>query len=210
MNCIDYLHDLAQSFGRTIACQPEARMVPTKDYGWSNQRWTSPNWRMAHVELFHRDRLMVVHCCVFPHYHDPSPIFGFDAIAGQHKVTGVFWDLSPTLQSTQPFCHIQGLQNRPRPDWGDIFSDHWVACRPTAAQLVEIGHAAESCLRSYMPRLGQHQAHANSLIVAAHNRYCLQQRKNEHTVRAISSLIGAQLAEEFITTVLFPVSGGEH
>jgi phycocyanobilin:ferredoxin oxidoreductase len=205
MNCIAYLDDLALRFCSVIAAQSGTTMVPTKDYGWANHRWQSVQFRMAHVEIFLRDRFMVVHCCVFPHYSDTSPIFGFDAIAGESKVTGLFWDLSPTVRPTQPFNSIPGLVNRERPEWGDIFSEHWVACRPTPEQLPEIGDAAVACLADYLPSLGQLR-HVTEPIIAAQDRYCLQQRKNEHTLRAITNLLGPDLAQEFVTTVLFPTS----
>jgi phycocyanobilin:ferredoxin oxidoreductase len=207
MNCIAYLDELAQRFCATIAGQSEVQTVETKDYGWANHRWTSPQFRMAHVEIFNRDRFMVLHCCVFPHYSNASPIYGFDAIAGEHKVTGVFWDLSPTVRPSAPFNHIQGLVNRERPEWGSIFSEHWVACRPTPDHLVEIGDAAVQCLADYLSTLhilDSIQSHES--IVAAHDNYCVQQRKNEHTLRAIQNLLGDQLAEEFVTTVLFPTT----
>jgi phycocyanobilin:ferredoxin oxidoreductase len=205
MNCIAYLDDLARGFADIISLVPDVKQVPTKDYGWTNHRWTSPWFRMAHVEVFNQDRFMVVHCCVFPHVHDPSPIFGFDAIAGEHKVTGLFWDLSPTIGNTVPFCGIQGLVNRDRPEWGDIFSEHWVACRPSPDQLVEIGTDAAAVLCRYLRGLNIDQGDALA-IASAQDRYCLQQRKNEHTRRAIVNLLGQDLADEFITTVLFPVT----
>ena len=207
MNCITYLDELAQRFCETIAAQPGAAPVETKDYGWANHRWTSVRFRMAHVEIFNRDRFMVVHCCVFPHYSDSSPIYGFDAIAGESKVTGLFWDLSPTVRNSEPFNNIAGLVNRERPEWGDIFSEHWVACRPSPEQLTEIGDAAVSCLANYLPSLGQLR-HVREPIIAAQDRYCLQQRKNEHTLRAIRNLLGDALADEFVTTVLFPTHQG--
>ena len=62
-----------------------------------------------------------------------------------------------------------------------------------------------SCLAGYLPSLGQLR-HVREPIIAAQDHYCLQQRKNEHTLRAIKNLLGDQLAEEFVTTVLFPTS----
>lgn len=206
MNCISYLDELARHFCSVIAAQPGAEAVPTKDYGWENHRWTSPWFRMAHVEIFNQDRFMVLHTCVFPHAWDPSPIFGFDVIAGEHKVTGLFMDLSPTALPSTPFCDLEDLQNRDRPEWGDIFSDHWVACRPTADQLVRIGLEAQRVLLTYLGGLGQ-QVFDSSAIVAAQDKYCLQQRRNEHTMRAIRNLLGEDLAKEFVETVLFPVYG---
>ena len=207
MNCITYLDELAQRFCAVIASQPLIMPLHTRDYGWANHRWASPSIRMAHVEIFNRDRFMVVHCCVFPKYKDPSPIFGFDAIAGESKVTGLFWDLSPTVRPTEPFNTIQGLVNRERPEWGDIFSQHWVACRPTPEQLIEIGDAAVICLADYLSKLNKFDSSLHQeAIKSRQDNYCMQQRKNEHTMRAITNLLGDELAEEFVTTVLFPTS----
>ena len=211
MNCITYLDDLARRFCGIIAGQPHSVTVPTRDYGWENHRWSSPSFRMAHVEIFNQDRFMVVHCCVFPHYSDTSPIFGFDAIAGESKVTGLFWDLSPTVRPTTPFNTIQGLVNRDRPEWGDIFSEHWVACRPSPEQLVDIGSAAAAGLDQYLSHLMPHDhATKQSAVLLAQDNYCMQQRKNEHTLRAIKNLLGDDLAEEFVTQVLFPTAADNH
>jgi phycocyanobilin:ferredoxin oxidoreductase len=203
MNCITYLDKLARDLGNIISKVKDVQTVPTKDYGWENHRWTSPQFRMAHVEIFNQDRFMVVHCCVFPHVTDPAPIFGFDAIAGESKVTGLFFDLSPTVRETAPFCNIQGLVNRDRPEWGNIFSENWVACRPTPDQLEEIGTDAIRVLSEYLPTLNTETSNAAD-IAAAQDRYCIQQRQNEHTRRALINLIGNDLTEEFMTTVLFP------
>ena len=80
MNFINYLDEVARDFCKIIAAQPNSETVPTKDYGWENHRWTSPQFRMAHVEIFNQDRFMVVHCCVFPHVTDPAPIFGLPLV----------------------------------------------------------------------------------------------------------------------------------
>jgi phycocyanobilin:ferredoxin oxidoreductase len=203
MNCIDYLDSVARDFCGIIQQCPGAVSMPTPDYGWENHRWTGHKFRMAHVELFRQDRFMVVHACVFPHATDPSAIFGFDVIAGEHKVTGVFFDLSPTVEPSQPFAQLAIATNRARPEWGDIFSQHWIACRPSTDELQTICGCARTVLSQYLSSLGRDCADAG-LVTAAQNRYCLQQRRNEHTTRAIENLLGAARAQEFITQILFP------
>lgn len=203
MTYIDYLDSVARDFCSIIASQPSSTPIYTKDYGWENHRWTSPNFRLGHVEIFNQDRFMVVHCCVFPHITDPSPIFGFDVIAGESKVTGLFWDLSPTVLPSEPFTALPIERPRQRPEWGDIFGEHWIACRPTGEELYAIADDAKRVLTNYLGNLGMTSSNTTE-IIAAQDRYCLQQRKNEHTVKAIKNLLGDNLAEEFITTVLFP------
>lgn len=207
MNFISFLDETARAFCSIIAAQPGSQPLPTKDYGWENYRWTSPQFRVAHVEIFKQDRFVVVHCCVFPHITDPSPIFGFDVISGESKATGLFYDYSPTVIPTKAFYDTSGLIMRVRPEWGDIFSDHFVACRPDQGQLINICLTAEHALPKYLSKLGQHRGDP-LLIAAAQDNYCMQQRRNEHTLKAIKNMIGDQLAAEFMTAVLFPTHQG--
>jgi phycocyanobilin:ferredoxin oxidoreductase len=157
---------------------------------------------MAHVELFMQPKFTVVHCCVFPHISDPAPIYGFDVIAGESKITGVFLDLSPTVLPSKPFTNLQVGQSRERPAWGDIFSEHWLACRPTPQDMDLIGDEAVRVLEDYLGTLGR--VDLITPIVTGQNRYCQNQQQNEHTRRALVNIIGAEKTQEFLTQVLFP------
>jgi len=73
--------------------------------GWVNRVWTSELYRRAHIDIVDaRDSkgLWMMHCCVFPHTHNPAPIFGFDVIAGKNKITGCFMDYSPAGDHQHP------------------------------------------------------------------------------------------------------------
>lgn len=206
MTYIDSLDELARSFLDIIGSTPGATPVPTKDYGWENHRYTSPLFRMAHVEIFNRDRFMVLHCCVFPHTDDPSPIFGFDAIAGDSKITGLFMDLSPTGLGPQvPFTDLAVASQRARPGWGRIFSDHWIACRPEREEFLAICGESTRVLSRYLADL-RRESVGGHVVTDMQDRYCLQQRRNDHTLRAIRNLLGEELAREFVTEVLFPTT----
>ena len=202
MNCIDLITDIAKRLINVIEMQPGVHYIPTPNYGWENHRYRSQKFRLAHVEIFSRDKLGVVHCCVFPDINDPNPIYGFDVIAGENKITGVFLDLSPVVTPVNPFLNIDIPSNRERPEWGNIFSEHWLACRPTAEEMLKIGDEAVRLLLVYFSNLGDlGDRHA---IIGSQNNYCYQQRKNEHTRRALTNLIGAEKTQEFMTEILFP------
>lgn len=205
MSCIDLVEDVARRLLRVIENQPDAVPIPTPDYGWENHRFRSSRFRMAHVEIFNQDRFCVVHCCVFPHIDDPSPIYGFDVIAGEKKITGVFMDLSPVAMPSIPFLQIETGHSRERPEWGDIFSPHWLACRPTPEEMEMIGNEAIRVLVHHLPTLG-HIGNREE-VIAGQNRYCLQQRRNEHTRKALVNLLGVDRAEEFMNEILFPTIG---
>ena len=205
MSCIDLIEHIARRLLKIIENQHGAVSIPTRDYGWENYRFRSPRFRLAHVEIFNQDKFCVVHCCVFPHTTDPSPIYGFDVIAGENKITGVFMDLSPVAKPPSPFLNINVGHNRERPEWGDIFSPYWLACRPAPEEMKIIGDEAVRVLVHYLSTLGDIKDQA--AVIAGQNRYCMQQRKNEHTMRALVKLLGQQGAEEFMQNILFPTVG---
>lgn len=204
MNCIDLIHEQALALKATIESHTGCQAIPTEDFGWQNWRYVSRDFRLAHVEFFQQENFAVVHVCVFPHKHDPQPIFGFDVIAGVNKFTGVFLDLSPTQEPTAPFLNIDVQRERQRPEWGDIFSEHWLAARPSFAEQQAIGLEAQRVLGEYLGGLNKRQG--NQLeIIQAQDHYCLQQQKNPHTRRALENLIGKEKTEHFMSHILFPI-----
>ena len=71
--------------------------------GWVNRVWTSNAYRRAHIDVVdarETKKLWMMHVCVFPHLKSDAPIFGFDVIAGQKKITGCFFDFSPTIDKS--------------------------------------------------------------------------------------------------------------
>ena len=204
-NFIKLLDKTARRLKTRIESVPGVGIIPTEDYGWENYRWASPSFRIAHLEIFNQNKFLVVHLCIFPHGDDPRPIFGFDVIAGESKVTGVFMDLSPTVLPSNPFSTLDFIKSRERPEWGDIFSEHWIACRPNESEMIAIADEAERVLKTYLDTLTTTMTDQRiEQIIAAQNHYCTQQRKNEHTVKAVKNLLGEERANKFITEVLFP------
>jgi phycocyanobilin:ferredoxin oxidoreductase len=200
---INALEQLADQFDQRFRQVTNVIQVPTADYGWVNHRYTSSQFRLAHVEKFVQERFAVVHVCVFPHINDPSPIYGFDVIAGENKATGLFFDLSPTVLPPQPFANLAVERARERPEWGDIFSEHWVACRPSREEFDVIATEALRVLDQYLLTLHTQRANIDA-VVAAQNHYCQQQKRNTHTRSALVKIIGEERTREFMDTVLFP------
>ena len=200
---INALETLADRFDQRFQQVQHVIEVPTRDYGWVNHRYTSPLFRLAHVEKFVQERFAVVHVCVFPHPNDPSPIYGFDVIAGEQKATGLFFDLSPTVRPTEPFADLSVERPRERPEWGDIFSEHWIACRPTLKEFDVIADEALTVLDKYLLTLSQESVNVDA-VIQGQNRYCQQQKRNTHTRSALVKIIGPEATDEFMNTVLFP------
>jgi hypothetical protein len=177
--------------------------IPTEDFGWTNTRWHSREFRLAHVERFQQPQFAVLHTVIWPHVSDPSPIFGFDIIASEKKATGVFYDLSPTVDPVTKFCDLQLSEPRDRPSWGHIFSEHWIACRPSFEEAEAICAHACTTLVSYLQNLPKPSPLLHQ-IVHAQNNYSLMQRQNEHTTRVIKKILGESRGTHFVENILFP------
>lgn len=191
------------------------------EYEWHNQLWTSPKYRRAHLEIVdHREshKLYIVHCTVFPHLNDPSPIWGFDAVCGKSKITGAFHDfsISGDLNSSMYTWfkdQVTGLEwNKPRelPEWARmIFSPAMVA----AGNLQELNEIDQLCatakntLDYYLNNVGLAQQDGLDYRTEQ-NRYCHWQKQNPHVVRSMVSMgIDEAKMKQFVEEVLFPEVG---
>jgi hypothetical protein len=188
------------------------------DYEWHNQLWTSPAYRRAHLEIVdHREshKLYIVHCTIFPHLNDPSPIWGFDAVCGPNKITGAFHDFS-TSGDPRSFMYlwfkakVDGVEwNKPRelPDWAKaIFSPAMVAAGNLQEELEidQLCDIAKTTLEFYLKNVGIDQQDVADFHMAQ-NRYCHYQKQNPHVVRSMVSMgIDEAKMKRFVNEVLFP------
>jgi hypothetical protein len=107
------------------------------DFSWKNYVWTSKNFRRAHIEIVDASatkKMWVMHMCIFPHYNCPDPIFGFDIVCGQNKITGAFHDFSKVGDSflyewyQTKMSKLTWSKPRQLPEWAlEIFSPNMLA-----------------------------------------------------------------------------------
>jgi phycocyanobilin:ferredoxin oxidoreductase len=186
-------------------------------FAWRNVIATAPTFRRAHLEWLEvPGRLAVLHLCVFPHLDDATPVFGFDVVAGHARISGMFLDLSPTL-AAPPRPGLSELvgaaaltgfaQPRGRPEWGDVFSDDFLAIRPQdadeAVRVVALADRAFAGLLAALSRPARGVADV-AAVTAGQAHYAAAQRRNTHTLRVLSNLVGATAAACFVTESLFP------
>jgi phycocyanobilin:ferredoxin oxidoreductase len=185
--------------------------------GWINRVWTSKNYRRAHIDVVDaRDTkgLWMMHCCVFPHTHNPAPIFGFDVVAGKNKITGCFIDYSPTTNPTHPMLRYFAQEvsryewNKPRklPEWAErIFSKSMIAAGNVSdeTELAQIASLAQILVNHYTECVGETNAKGDSR--EAQNFYAINQKQNPHTPKVMASLgLNEEDVRVFIQECLFP------
>ena len=204
----------AASFFQSKLSQYEA-VDEGHSYSWPNFVYKSNSFRRAHLDIVdarESKKLYMMHLCIFPHVNDPSPIFGFDIIAGPNKVTGAFHDLSPVAGDTpldtwfaKRTAQQHWSKNRELPEWArNIFSPNIVAAGniQEEEELTRLLTFAFENLLFYVEGLGKLGL---TDYTERQNYYCQNQKQNPHTPRVMSAL-GLDEAEvaEFIHECLFP------
>jgi phycocyanobilin:ferredoxin oxidoreductase len=215
---IEIQHLLEASFEKTGVEAFEPGMDRFNQPGWVNRVWTSDKYRRAHVDVVDArltKGLWMMHCCIFPHTHNPAPIYGFDVIAGKNKITGCFHDYSPTVDKAHPMCEwfadevakLEWKKERKLPDWAErIFSPSMVAAGNVSdeTELEQITELAKTTTAHYLETVGE----TNNTVVDTtfeQNFYAQNQKQNPHTPRVMTSLgLNEDDVRVFIQDCLFP------
>ena len=186
--------------------------------GWVNRVWTSDNYRRAHIDVVDAREtkgLWMMHCCIFPHTHNPAPIYGFDVIAGKNKITGCFHDYSKAGDPNHPMMEwfanevskLEWRRVRELPEWAtNIFSPSMVAAGNVQKEdeLEQITQLAKTTITHYLESV----AETNNTVADTtpeQNYYAQNQKCNPHTPRVMVSLgLSEEDVRVFIQECLFP------
>lgn len=192
--------------------------MPGDNYAWHNSLFTSNTYRRAHVEIVdHRasHKIYILHCTIFPHTDDASPIWGFDIVCGPSKITGAFHDFSAVDNTIHAMQHWFADQtnmlewNKPRalPEWAQqIFSGSMVAVGNinTEEEITALCHLAKQSLTYYLANVGLARIEGTD-HTAGQNHYCHWQKQNPHVVRSMVSMgIPEPVIVQFVDKILFP------
>ena len=215
---INIQHLLEKRFSETGTESFEPGMDRFNQPGWVNRVWTSKNYRRAHIDVVDARAtkgLWMMHCCVFPHVHNPAPIFGFDVVAGKNKITGCFIDYSPAGDNKHPMIEYFADEasrydwNKPRklPEWAErIFSKSMIAAGNVSdeSELRQIASLAEILVNHYTECVGE----TNNTVentTEQQNYYAQNQKQNPHTPKVMASLgLDEEDVRVFIQDCLFP------
>jgi phycocyanobilin:ferredoxin oxidoreductase len=215
---IEVQDNFIDSFNRTGTEIYETGMDRFNRPNWVNRVWTSDTYRRAHLDVVDAREskgLWMMHCCVFPHTHNPAPIFGFDVIAGKNKITGCFYDYSPAGDPEHPLLEwfadeaqkLEWVKTRKLPEWAErIFSGNIVAAANVSKEdeLAQIINMAHHGIDTYLMEVGLTNNTAKDTS-EAQNFYCLNQKQNPHTPKVMTSLgLNEDDVEIFIQQCLFP------
>jgi len=197
----DKISKLAKNIESTLANSTSSKALENKEYNWYNNFFSSPYFRKAHVEIVDRrdtHKVYILHVTVFPHFNDPSPIFGFDAVCGPNKITGAFLDFSNAGDKehammrwfAEQTANTEWSKKRELPDWANqIFSPSIVAAGnvQTEEEIDKLCALTMRTLHYYLANIGYSQESGMDYHMAQ-NRYCHYQKQNPHVVRSMVSM----------------------
>lgn len=208
----NYFNELATLFKEYYG-DPKAEKLPfQKDiHEWLNYFYTSPVFRHIHLEYYKTDKLCVLHSNIFPEPLVDLPIMGFDLIAIGEKITGLFFDYTPTGSTIHSLKHcLENLHSRynskkrPLPEWANFFSENFYCVAPDPNEMEEIFNYIKLCIRHYCD-FGKVKLEEYAINIMVQNTYCKGQQKNDKTYKALAAEIGNEDAKLFMEKYLFPV-----
>jgi hypothetical protein len=182
---------------------------------WENYLFTSDKFRRAHIEILDArglKKMWVFHMTVFPHFSDPSPIFGFDMICGASKITGAFHDFSKNGECELYDWYQYKMNNlnwsKPRelPEWAkQIFSPEMLAAGNinTEEEMDKLTNVVIDNLDHYLYNVGCSSNMENYLT--QYNKYCKFQKMNPHALAMMINIgVDEQIFKKFRDDILFP------
>jgi len=212
------IEQLAKTIESKFVATGEPIHNKTHEYNWYNALYESPRYRRAHIEIVDNrktHKLYILHCTIFPHFNDPSPIWGFDAVCGPSKITGAFHDFSMPGYADHPMSQwwektsseYQWHKPRTLPEWARaIFSKSMIAAGNvnTEEELEALCTLAERSLDCYLFGVGvtqQDTADYHQL----QNLYCHYQKQNPHVIKSMVSMgVPESVMTRFVREILFP------
>jgi hypothetical protein len=194
---------------------PEKYKVTSDNFTWSNYLWTDSAFKKAHIEIVDATKskkMWVMHMCIFPHHNSPDPIFGFDIVAGQHKITGAFHDFSKVGESQiykwyqRKMESVTWNKKRELPEWAQrIFSPQMLAAGniQTQEEFDQLANTVLDNLDHYLYNIGV--LYSGTDYKEQHNHYCKNQKLNHHTPNMMELIgVNKELFIEFMDEILFP------
>lgn len=186
------------------------------EFNWYNKIYTSNKFRRAHIEIVDNrqtHKIYILHCTIFPHVNDPSPIWGFDAICGPNKITGAFHDFSVMENTNEMYKwfanEVKNIEwNKPRqlPEWAkQIFSPSMIAAG-NIQDLNEIDQLIEITTKTldyYLDNVGNNISKISYKDIQ--NRYCIYQKQNPHVINSMVTMgVSKEKMINFVNQILFP------
>ena len=176
---------------------------------WYNNVYKSPIFRHIHLQYYKTNKIGIVHANIFPNATVDFPILGVDFIEIGNKVSGFFFDVTPinanqiVQKSLFKFKNYITSPERKLPEWANFFGDNFICVTPKEEELELIFVNSITIIREYLNYANDYKDRYK-LNIEKQNAYCIGQKKNEKTFKALAADVGEKNAKEFLNNFMFP------
>ena len=210
-NIKKYFLELTDVFKKCFGDFEDKKLPFQKEsHEWLNYFFTSPLFRHIHLEFYKTQKICVFHVNTFPDPKVDLPILGFDMIALGDKITGLFFDYTPTFTTFSRLDYDLDRLNttfkskkRALPDWADFFSNKFYCVEPESSELPLLLENIKNSVDNYLNLIKDEQLKFR-LRTDKQNKYCQGQKKNDKTAKALAVEIGHDNTQLFLNKYLFP------
>lgn len=192
--------------------------------GWEDYFWQSYVIRKCHLKTIEPSKnttnLWLMHINIFPHTDIDLPILGLDIVSSPTKISGCFFDFSPTTPGRHPYMdmfesvtkNLSWKKERQLPDWAkEIFSEHIIGAGsvregPETEQLKEV---TLKLISYYLQNMNNPMFEKENLDTRkAQNKYCRNQKTNVQLHKSILAMgISEEEKNQYVEEVLFEEIG---
>jgi Ferredoxin-dependent bilin reductase len=208
LNLRKYFDLVTQEFTSAFG-YPDRPELDNPNGTWINNIYKSPIFRHIHLEYYQTKRISVFHANIFPNATVDYPILGVDFIEIGNKITGFFFDVTPinanqiVQKSLIKFKSIITSPERKLPEWANFFSENFICITPNEEELLLLFTHSLAIIREYLDYSKTYKEKYN-LNIQKQNAYCIGQKKNEKTFKALAADIGEDKAKKFLNNFMFP------
>jgi len=206
-----YFLEFADIFNENLG-EFENKRLPfqKEEHEWLNYFYKSSILRHIHLEFYKTNKICVLHINIFPDSKIDMPILGFDMIALGNKITGLFFDYTPTFTSFSKLdydldylkCNFKS-EKRELPEWANFFSKNFYCVEPLPNELNDIISNIKNSIKKYF-EIYKDEILKLKLRTEKQNNYCEGQKRNEKTFKALAVEVGNKNAKMFLKKYLFP------
>ena len=188
--------------------------------GWEDYFWESDVIRKCHLKTIEPSEsttnLWLMHINIFPHTHVDLPILGLDIVSSPTKISGCFFDFSPTTPTRHQYMDVFEMltkdltwkKERVLPSWAkEIFSEYIIGAGsvregPETDQLRQV---TLRLLRYYVQGMDDPRFVREDLDTKeAQNKYCRNQKTNVQLHKSILAMgISEEDKNQYVENVLF-------
>jgi len=217
MNYIDTIYQqtkqaLIPYFGDPLEFNKTFPTVPV----WTNHLFIKGSLHYGHLELFKSEKIQVIHSNFYSHPLIEAPDLGFDVIWLNGICTGYFFDYSNNMISCleselkEVYESVSEKTNRQLPSWATSFSPYALLKRPnTEKEVLELFAKTLPlivCWSKYVQTQYQQLLDSNPSTkdrIYKRNQYIQGLKENPKTINALTSLVGAEETQKFVSEVLY-------